>query len=215
MRKHFLAGMVAAAAVGVTALVPATASADDRPTLVEILTSDSAKDGRDGFDFRFWDYDIVTQALIATNGINGLVTTASADDPDITAFLPNDLAFKRAIVELGGPWISSEKKAFDWLLANLGEDLISEVLKYHVVVAGAPNPDVAISFEIAKSADGAVLQTVFGPDLDVDVRGGFFNRVVLIDNVGRNVLVVQPDIGGEAANGYAHGISKVLLPLIP
>lgn len=215
MRKRFFAVSAAVAAVGVTALVPATASADDRPTLVEILTSDSASDGPNGFDRRYWDYDIVTQALIATDSLNGLVTTASQDDPDLTAFLPNDLAFKRAIVELGGPWIWSEKKAFDWLVANLGPELISEVLKYHVVVAGAPNPEVAISYRTAKAADGAVLTTVFGPDLDVDVRGSFFKRVYVIDNVGRSVLVVQPNIGGRAANGYAHGISKVLLPLIP
>ena len=65
MRKRFLAGAVAVAAVGITAFVPATASADEKPTLAEILTSDSAKD-RDGFDRRFWDYDIVTQAINAS-----------------------------------------------------------------------------------------------------------------------------------------------------
>ena len=214
-RKTFIAS-VAAAAVSVVALAPAAASADESaPTLVEILTSDSDKDNKHGFDRRWWDFDIVTEALIATNGLNGLVDVASMDDPDITAFIPTDLAFKRAIRELGGPWIWNERKAFNWLVENLGVEQISAVLQYHIVVAGDPNPPVAISFAIAKQADGAVLTTVFGPDLEVDVRGRWWKRVQLIDNLDRRVTVVRPNVGGEASNGYAHGINKVLLPIVP
>ena len=55
-----------------------------------------------------------------------------------------------------------------------------------------------------------------GASITVDVKGrGWWKYVTLIDaDAGdRDPVVVQPNIGGAAANGYAHGIDRVLRPL--
>jgi uncharacterized surface protein with fasciclin (FAS1) repeats len=207
MRKRFLAGVVAAAAVGVTALAPATASAtgSSSTTLADILLADSAKDDANGFDRRWWDYDIVTQAVLL---FPDLVEAASNPDAELTVFLPNDLAFRRLVFEITGTWMRSEADVFA-AVASLGTETVKNVLLYHIVPA-------EISYRDALKADGAVIDTLLdGASIEVDVRGKIFKRVELIDldTDDRNPTVVQANIGGKAANGYAHGINLVLRPI--
>jgi hypothetical protein len=195
-----------AAAVGLAVVAPAaTASAASTPTLADILLSDSSSDNASGFDRRAWDYDIVTQAVLL---FPDLVDAASDPEAVLTAFLPNDLAFRVLVYELTGRWIWSESGVFD-AVASLGLETVEAVLTYHLI-GGA-----AISYQDALGADGAVLTTLQGGTIEVDVRGRWWKRVRLIDQDSNDYdpYVVQANIGGQAANGYAHGISAVLRPV--
>jgi len=193
-------------------LSPAAALADDdapsKPTLAEILLADSDSD-RDGFDRRSWDYDIVTQAVLAFPDLTEAALDAEAE---LTVFLPRDSAFRRLVYDLTGDWIRSEAKVFD-AVVGLGLDTVRTVLDYHIV------PGAKIDYRSALSADGAELTTLLGedgPKIEVKVkRFLWWKWIKLVDNdpTDRNPRVTQPNIGGEAANGYAHGINRVLRPL--
>ncbi len=209
MRKRFIVGV--AAALGLVAVAPATVSArgstppPPSATLAEVLLSDSAKDGPDGFDRRWWDYDIVTQAVLL---FPDLVEAASDPDASLTVFLPNDQAFRRLVKEITGQWVWSEADVFD-AVASLGTDTVKNVLLYHIVPS-------KISYRDALGADGAVLGTLL-PDasITVDVSGWKWKYVSLgdLDTDDRDPVVVRPNVGGEALNGYAHGINRVLRPI--
>jgi uncharacterized surface protein with fasciclin (FAS1) repeats len=205
MRK-LLIGL--AAAVGVTVAVPATASANhpepDR-TLADILLADSAKDDAEGFDRRWWDYDIVTQAVLL---FPDLVEAASDPGADLTVFLPNDQAFRLLVKDITGDWVRNEADVFE-AVASLGTDTVKNVLLYHIV-------PTSISYRDALRSDGATLGTLLdGASIEVDVKGRWFKRVKLIDadTDDRDAIVVWGNVGGAASNGYAHGISSVLRPI--
>ena len=180
------------------------------PTLAEILVSDSAKDNADGFDRRSWDYDIVTQALIAV--APDLVDAAGDPGQSLTAFLPRDGAFRRLVYEITGQWIRSEADVFA-AVAGLddvyGPGTVRAVLEYHIVPA-------KISYRDALRSDGAVLTTLGGGELEVDVKRFWRWRYVKLidgDTNDRDARVVRGNIGGEAANGFAHGINRVMRPI--
>jgi hypothetical protein len=206
MRKRMITAMLAAAtctALAIGAAGPVGAeerTSGQAPTLADVLLSDGNQ-----FDFNPFDYDIVTEAVLL---YPDLVAAAADPNAELTAFLPNDLAFRKLVAELTGAWPWRERAVFD-AVAALGTDTVAAVLQYHIV-AGAP-----ISYEAAKQADGAVLTPLQGGTIEVDVRGRWWKLVRLIDNDpdARDPLVVQPEIGGRAANGYAHGIDSVLRPV--
>lgn len=208
MRKSLLVGL--AAALGAVAVAPTTASASTgasapKPTLAEILLSDSAKDNADGFDRNWHDYDIVTQAVLL---FPDLVAAASDPNASLTAFLPNDRAFRKLVKDISGSNPRTEADTFA-AVAGLGVDTVKAVLVYHLVGSKIP-------FEAAKQADGAVLTTLGGGTIEVDVKGKKrWAKVILIDadTNDRNPRVIQPDLGGEASNGFAHGIDRVLRPI--
>jgi uncharacterized surface protein with fasciclin (FAS1) repeats len=206
MRKTIIASL--AAALGVAALAPATASAEGSegaaPTLAEVLLSDSAGDVN-GFDHNWHDYDIVTQAVLL---FPDLVDAASNPDAELTAFLPNDRAFRKLVKDITDMRPHTEQETFD-AVASLGVDTVKAVLTYHLVGAKIP-------FSAALQSDGAALTMLSGGTVEVDVRGKkWWQRIILIDadTNDRNPRVIQPDIGGEASNGFAHGIDRVLRPI--
>lgn len=203
MRKTLLVGL--AAAFGVVAAAPATASAGAKPTLADVLLSDAAQDNANGFDKRWSDYDIVTQAVLAFPDL-----TAAAADPNasLTVFLPKDYAFFRLAKQLGAP-AGNEEATFNWLVANVGLPTIKNVLMYHIV------PGAKISYAAALGADGAKLGTLLDPaaTIEVDVRKGDRIKLKDLDTNDRDAYVIQRDIAGEAANGFAHGIGRVLRPI--
>lgn len=211
MKKKFIAVLTVVASMAFMA--PAAAdgpygAADDAamPTLAEILLSDSAGDNDKGFDRRGWDFDIVTQAVLL---FPDLVDAASNPDAELTAFLPTDRAFRRLVYDITGSWIRSEAKVFE-AVASLGTDTVKDVLLYHLVGA-------KISYRDALNADGAVLDTLLaGSTIEVKVRSFWrwsWVRLIDADVDDRNPLVIRPNVGGEASNGYAHGINRVLRPI--
>jgi uncharacterized surface protein with fasciclin (FAS1) repeats len=201
MRKKLTRLVLGASAVAIAAgSTVATATTAREPTLADILLSDG-----DQFDSNPADYDIVTEAVLL---FPHLVAAASDPDAELTAFLPNDWAFRKLVRNLTGHSPIREKDVFD-AVAALGTDTVATVLTYHLI-AGPP-----ISFAAAKQSDNAVLTTLQGSTVTVDVKGRYGKLVKLIDNDpdAPDARIVQGDVGGAAANGYAHGINRVLRPV--
>jgi uncharacterized surface protein with fasciclin (FAS1) repeats len=204
MKKSILASAAIALGLGLTATVASSASAahPTSRTLAQVLLADKASDDADGFDHNGRDYDIVTQAVLAFPDL-----TAAASDPkaSLTAFLPTDNAFKRLVADLTGKWPSSEKATFE-AVVGLGLDTVKTVLTYHLVPA-------KISYRDALKSNGASLKSLQGGDIKVHVSRWRTVTLIDLDPNARNPVVVQANIGGEALNGYAHGIDRVLRPL--
>lgn len=201
MKRKFLAvlGIGLAAAVAVPAVAPASAAT--RPTLAQILLSDSKKDAKNGFDANPNDFDIVTQAVLAFPAL-----TAAASSPgNLTVFLPTDFAFRQLVRDLTGKTVYKESDIFN-AVVGLGLPTVEAVLKYHIL-------GTQVDYRTALKADGASLTTLQGGTITVDVTGRFFKRVVLQDKDPdlRDPKVIIADI--RASNGIAHAIDRVLLPI--
>lgn len=201
MKKQIIAA--AAIALGATSILGASAQADGPMTLAEILLSDSADDV-DGFDTNQNDFDIVTQALLATNGLNGLATAASDPDAELTVFLPTDKAFRILVEDLGLGSIKDESDLFDAIVATVGAPAVSDILKYHVVGGVADSSVVATlgGVDVPTLLDGATFQVQF--------KGKKQIRLVDAGGPGRDPIVRAVDIMGS--NGVAHVIDRVLIP---
>ena len=116
--------------------------------------------GRQPFDRNWYDYDIVTEAVLAVLAAKpespvGLLTDGTVP---LTAFIPNDRAFQVLAYDLTKKWPTTEEKTFDALVAAAGVDAIEQVLLYHVV------PGATITKKAAVNANGAVLTTAQGGD---------------------------------------------------
>ena len=206
MRRMLATTFVALTATTLVTRSDAHATGGSAPaTLADVLLSDSARDDADGFDHRWWDHDIVTQAVLL---FPELVAAASDPNSQLTVFLPNDLAFRRLVREITGSSPRSESETFD-AVASLGTDTVRNVLLYHIVPA-------SISYRDALESDDAALGTLLaGSEVTVDVRGRRLKWIRLgdLDTNDRDPIVVQPNIGGQPVNGYAHGIDRVLRPI--
>ena len=125
---------------------------------------------------------------------------------ELTAFIPNDRAFRRLVINLTGKVRVLESSVFNDI-AGLGIDTIEQVLLYHVVV-GAPIDSAA-----ALASGGAVLTTAQTGTLLVNVVG---TSIELVDkDTGiNNASVMLPQVDLNAGNKQiAHGIDRVLLPI--
>lgn len=206
MKLKLAAVAVAAAAVFAApqAASATTGAANPPKTIAAQLLSDSARDDAQGFDRNYYDYDIVTQALLL---FPDLVAAASDPNASLTGFLPNDRAFQALVYDLTGKWVRSEADIFA-AVGTLGPDTIKTVLTYHLI--GSKIPASA-----ALKSNGAQLDTLQGGKITVRVPFRFFPLVVLQDQdpSDRNPYVVQFNYGGALSNGYLHGISAVLRPL--
>lgn len=208
LRQMLTAAAAVTAAVAVAAPAVATKKAPPAPapmpTIADVLLSD-AKGDRDGFDHNPYDYDIVTQAVLA---FPDLTEAAANKDADLTVFAPNDYAFRMLVWDLTKKWYRTEAKTFTALVDAVGLDTIKTVLTYHIVPKGIPA-------SVAITADGAELDTLQGGKITVDVVGGKkwkAIKLIDLDPSDRDPWVVRTDIGGALDNGYIHGINRVLRP---
>ena len=200
--KRILTAAAVLAACAFT--VPAAASAAaPQKTIADVLLADKAGDDAKGFDRNWYDYDIVTQAVLL---FPDLVGAAANPEASLTGFIPNDRAFQVLVRDLTGTWPRTESATFD-AVASLGADTVKTVLTYHLVGA-------KISARDALAANGAQLDTLQGGKIGVRVPFRWFPLVVLRDQDpnDRNPYVVQLNVGGQLGNGYRHGISAVLRP---
>jgi hypothetical protein len=201
-----------AAALGLAAalVAPATASAatpTGERSLADVLTSDGNR-----FDRNWYDYDIVTEAVLA-------VLDAKPDSPvglladgsvPLTAFIPNDRAFQVLVKDLTGRWYWSESRVFSELAGAVGIDAVEQVLLYHVV------PGATITKTDAVNADGATLTTAQGGTFTVRVYNRWLPIVELRDQDRDDI---HPFLNSRALDinkgnkQIAHGIVFVLRPL--
>jgi len=209
--RRSIALSVAAGAAILMAAPSAASAAPAAPTGTRSLAAVLTANGNGQFDGNPFNYDIVTQAVLAVVGAKpaspvGLLTKG---DVALTAFLPPDFAFRDLVRQLTGRSYASEKDVFNALVAAAGVDTIETVLLYHVV------PGATITKRAALAADGAVLTTAQGGIVTVDVTCGRHHRGVRLidqDRNARNPRVVAFNLN-KGNRQIAHGVDRVLRPL--
>jgi hypothetical protein len=210
--RRSIALSVAAGAAILMAAPSAASAAPTAPTGTRSLAAVLTANGNGQFDGNPFDYDIVTQAVLAVVGAKpaspvGLLTKG---DVALTAFLPPDFAFRDLVRQLTGRSYASEKDVFNALVAAAGVDTIETVLLYHVV------PGATITSKDAVNADGATLTTAQGGTITVDVVVKWLGLVKLVDqdptdaNPYLNPFALDINKGNKQ---IAHGITAVLRPV--
>ncbi|MFI7543733.1 fasciclin domain-containing protein [Actinoplanes sp. NPDC049599] len=176
-------------------------------SLAAVLTADKS-----GFDRNTKDFDVLTAAVLAVLQAKPASPVKVLTDGTValTAFVPNDGAFRQLAKEVSkSKRLPSEKSAFS-TVAGLGINTVEAVLLYHVV------PGATIDRKAALKADGAKLTTAAGSTITVDVYKHWwkFKKVALIDadRSDRNPRVVAFDIN-KGNKQIAHGIDAVLRPV--
>lgn len=179
---------------------------DSPKTIAEQLLSDSAGDDANGFDGDWYDFDIVTQAVLL---FPDLVDAASNPEASLTAFLPNDRAFQVLVYKLTGNVVWTEKEAFD-AVASLGLPTVETVLTYHLVGAEVSAADALAA------PKGTTLTTLQGGGIGVDVVSRDMSAIVLRDQDPNaddpGIVFSKFNYGGKLTNGFIHGITLVLRP---
>lgn len=217
MHTRRLTGMFAAGAVLAGLLAPTVATAADtrseqrqslgNRSLAAALTAH----GNGKFDRNWNDYDIVTQAVLAVVKAKptSAVSVLTQGKVRLTAFIPDDRAFRRLAKDLTGTAPRTEKATFNALVSAVGVDTIEQVLLYHVV------PGATITAKMALRSNGAVLTTAQGGTITVGVADRTVPLIVLQD---KDPDALDPIVDPGALNinkgnkQVAHGIVFVLRP---
>jgi len=198
------AAVLLSGTLAVTTVGPAQADSSSLGTrsLAKVLAKDGSK-----FDHNWRDYDIVDAAVgavLAAKPGSAVGVLADGKTP-VTAFLPDDRAFRILVKDLTGKKPRTEKQTFT-AVAGLSIDTVETVLLYHVV------PGTRINYRQALKADGVRLTMASGGIVRVDVRKG--NRVKLLDadRNDANPRIVRKNIN-KGNRQIAHGINRVLRPV--
>lgn len=211
MYKRALAAIgIAVAASSIAAVIPVSASTTDSKTLTiadVLLSDDKGKDANDPnlFDRNWRDYDIVTEAVLL---FPDLVAAASNAGASLTVVAPNDQAFRILAQNVTKKSFRNEADVFA-AIASLGTETVKAVLTYHIV--GAKLGPAAVL-----SSDNVQVPTLGGGTFTVDVisKRAVFVQFVDGDPNARNAYLNKVNVGGgELANGYIHGVDRVLRPI--
>jgi hypothetical protein len=213
LRRSITLSLAAGAALLLAA--PTTASAAPSapaPTGTRSLAAVLTANGNGQFDSNPFDYDIVTQAVLAVVAAKpgSPVGLLAQGDVALTAFLPSDFAFRDLVRQLTGTRYANEKDVFTALVEAAGVNTVETVLLYHVV------PGATITSRDAVNADGAKLTTAQGGTITVDVIVKGLGVVKLVDqdptdaNPYLNPFALNINKGNKQ---IAHGITAVLRPV--
>jgi uncharacterized surface protein with fasciclin (FAS1) repeats len=200
-------GTVAVAVTPAATAVPAaTAAGSGTTSLASLLLADG-----DTFDRDWSDHDVVTQAVLAVLAAEPDSAVAALTDGTVplTAFLPDDRAFRILVADVTGHWERDEAGVFG-AVASLGIDTVETVLLYHVVAG------TTIDSATALASDGASLTTAQGGTIGVDVlsRRGAQVRMIDADPSDRDPFLARRQLDLNAGNvQIAHGLTLVLRPL--
>ncbi len=209
MTPRRLAAATAAAAAALSLAIASPASAATAPSGTKSLAAVLTADG-DQFDRNWYDYDIVTEAVLAVlkaKPSSPVGILADGTKP-LTAFIPNDRAFQVLVADLTHQWLPSEKAVFG-AVAGLGIDTVETVLLYHVV------PGATITKAMAVKSNGAQLTTALGSTIGVRVFDARYPIVMLKDQDPNDI---NPFLNPRALDinkgnkQIAHGILFVLRP---
>lgn len=201
-----LAGLLLTPSASAAPTSTATGTPTGTRSLAEVLTADG-----DRFDRNWYDYDLVTEAVLAVlankpDSPVGLLTDGTVP---LTAFIPNDRAFQLLVADLSHSWPRSESAVFD-AVAGLGIDTVETVLLYHVI------PGVTLTSKQAAAANGATLTTAQGGTIGVRV---YSPRLPLIQLRDQDRNDINPFVNPWALDinkgnkQIAHGITFVLRPV--
>ncbi|GAB2859376.1 fasciclin domain-containing protein [Nocardioides pacificus] len=205
--KLGLVGVVTAALAGSTLGVAPAQAADESArkagnrSLATVLAADS------GFDRKWTDFDIVEQAVLTVLDAkpDSAVKVLTQGGTRLTAFVPNDRAFRRLAHDLTGKRFHSEKSVFNAIASVADVDTLETVLLYHVA------PGKTLNSRRVVALNNKEVTTALGSKLTVRVRGGkvFLNDA---DRNDPNPRVVALDIN-KGNKQIAHGINLVLRPI--
>lgn len=202
-----LTSIIAIGALASVATSSAAHAAEPGATpLAAVLTADGNTFDRDSSDF-----DIVTEAALAVLSAkpNSPVSVLTDGNTPVTAFVPNDYAFRHLLFDLTGCWKINEKDVFNGLVKAVGIDTIESVLLYHVV------PGATIDYATARTAREVKLDTALaGKKITVSPRaGGYYVKLRDLDrnDVDPTILWRSTDLN-KGNKQIAHGISAVLRP---
>ena len=205
MKRSLLGGLAVAIAASVITTVPSPAPVSaDGATIADVLLSDSAKDDASGFDRRWHDYDIATQAVLL---FPDLVAAASDPNANLTLLAPTDQAFRLLATNLTKKGYRNEADVFA-AIASLGTETVKAVLTYHLV-------DAKLDPATVLNSDLVQVTTLSGGAFTVDVinKRVAFVQFVDGDPNARNAFLSRVSVGGPLANGYIHGVDRVLRPI--
>jgi uncharacterized surface protein with fasciclin (FAS1) repeats len=190
----------AMAATSTTAAVSHTHGLGTR-SLVQVLLADKS-----GFDRNGKDFDVLTAAVKAVLAAKpkSAVSVLGNGKVALTAFIPNDAAFRHLVRDLTGKAPAAEQDVFK-AVASLGIPTIEKVLLYHVV------PGRTITAKQASRSNGVWLKTAQGGSIKVRVVG---ETIFLQDKDpnARNPRVVAANIN-KGNRQIAHAIDRVLRPV--
>jgi uncharacterized surface protein with fasciclin (FAS1) repeats len=203
MRIKRIFAVALASMLATTVLATAPASAEEgTKSLAAVLTETQT-----GFDKNWKNYNIVTAAVLAVlekkpnSGVKALTDGSIA----LTAFIPNDSAFRMHVKRTTKKVMNSEAKVFA-AVAKLGIPTIEKILLYHVV------PGATILSSAALESNNAVLTTALGQTFKVMVKGG---PAIFLQDKDKapypRVILSQVDIN-QGNLQVAHGINLLLLP---
>ena len=122
----------------------------------------------------------------------------------LTAFIPNDAAFRLLVRDLTGKAPAKEQDVFK-AVASLGIPTVEKVLLYHVV------PGRTITAKQASHSNRVWLKTAEGASIKVRVVHGMIYLQDKDPNA-RNPRVVAADIN-KGNRQIAHAINRVLRPV--
>ncbi|MEM7270698.1 MAG: fasciclin domain-containing protein [Pseudomonadota bacterium] len=169
-------------------------------TIVDVVLDVS---GAEGFDDNAGDFDILREALIATDLVGALADT----NADLSVFAPTDGAFIQLARDLGADVADGDEAgALTAIIdattalagsAQAGLDLIADILLYHVA-AGAKT--------LEELGAAGPIETLNGETVEV-------NGTTVVDKEPDLISaeVVLEDV--ETINGTIQAIDQVLLPL--
>jgi uncharacterized surface protein with fasciclin (FAS1) repeats len=161
------------------------------------------------FDNNWKDFDVVEQAVldVLTAKPKSPLNIVTKGKKRVTAFLPNDRAFRTLVTEATGTAPATEQEAYTTLTALAGDSgLVEQVLLYHLV------PGKTLTYRQLKKSGGDKLTTLQGGVIKVKVRG---KRVSLVDldPDDKNAHVIVPRNINKGNRQIAQAVNLVLRPI--
>jgi hypothetical protein len=214
------AGGVMAATLAAPAANASTPLPPIQPNSLAAFLTGPANGG--AFDSNPYDWDIVTQAIVAVVGSdsdkNSVLRAAFDGTTPVTAFLPNDRAFQVLAAEQGAKtsffnYNAGTEQAVFGAVAAVAGDKLESILTYHVLAGATVNKAGALQ------SDNAQLTMANGGKVTVDVLSKRWSLIKLrdADTDDRDPLIIPRrfDLNANAGKNaqIAHGIDAVLRPI--